>query len=395
MFIKLAKSASQLALPICAATAPFSTAFLLSTDAHAQTTINRYTVQNPYSTPNAALQPSPVLQPSQPLPLNQARPIEIRPYTTSPGNTQFVEAIPRQVVPPRYIAPVQGPRVAPTPVLQVPQAHAIQIPAPQVQAQQIYAPQIQAPQLQQPANFADVQVVGRGLGTPGLITSGAAERMQQSGLVVEEFRPPQPRVEDISLDGLPPEARRQFYQQLDLPEGARVMSARVVTADQQVAPPQDPRSVAAPTGSASPSVSSEPVVSPANREVDSAQPEPTATSSASSELVQELANQNIALLKEIRSIHERLEKLEQAYHLLEVQMIQVKENSPATIEPATEEQRIEPDSAPLATEPPATEQSVDDKPAAENDAATGKDKAKEKAPEKKKKNKKVAERIEV
>ncbi|XZE21138.1 hypothetical protein SH449x_001035 [Pirellulaceae bacterium SH449] len=374
MFIKLAKSASQLALPICAAMTPFSTAFLLSTDGYAQTTINRYNVPNPYSRPSQAQPPS------------QVRPLEIRQYSVSPSNTRVYETIPRQAIPPRTIAPGQGPQ----PALGLAQP----------------TPQLQVPQLQSPANFADVQVVGRGLGTPGLITSGAAERMQQSGLVVEEFRPPQPRVEDFSLDGLPPEARRQFYQQLDLPEGARVMSARIVTADQQELSVQDPVPLVAPAPPVLPSVSSETTLLPAVRDADESQPEPAAASYASSELVQELSNQNIALLKEIQSINERLAKLEQAYHLLEVQMIQVKESLPATIEPVTEVQRTEPDTAPPATEQPATEQPateqpateqpateqpVEDKPAAENDTASGK----EKAPGKKKKNKKVAERIEV
>jgi hypothetical protein len=113
-------------------------------------------------------------------------------------------------------------------------------------------------------------------------------------------------------------------------------------------------------------------------------------------LVQKLTNQNIALLKEIQSIHERLEKLEQAYHLIEVQMIQVKESLPATIESSAQEQTTKPDSVPPATEQPATEQPVDgqpvdDKPAVENDASTDK----EKAPGKKKKNKKVAKSIDV
>jgi seryl-tRNA synthetase len=180
------------------------------------------------------------------------------------------------------------------------------------------------------------------------------------------------------------------------------MSARVVTDDQQVVPAQDPRSVVAHAGSASPSVLSEPIALPVPiREVDSSLPAPTTTSWASSELVQKLTNQNIALLKEIQSIHERLEKLEQAYHLIEVQMIQVKESLPATIESSTQEQTTKPDSVPPATEQPATEQTVDgqpvngqpvdDKPAVENDASTGK----EKAPGKKKKNKKVAKSIDV
>ncbi len=77
--------------------------------------------------------------------------------------------------------------------------------------------------------------VGRGLGTPGLITPGSVQRMEQSGLVVEDFRPPQPKQEDFSLEGLPPEARRAFYDQLQIPEGGRVMSARVLSSE--AAPP--------------------------------------------------------------------------------------------------------------------------------------------------------------
>lgn len=80
-------------------------------------------------------------------------------------------------------------------------------------------------------NFADMQDVGRGLGTPGLITPGSVQRMEQSGLVVEDFRPPQPKQEDFSLEGLPPEARRAFYDQLQIPEGGRVMSARVLSSE--------------------------------------------------------------------------------------------------------------------------------------------------------------------
>jgi len=88
-------------------------------------------------------------------------------------------------------------------------------------------------------NFANVQEVGQGLGTPGLITPGSVERMEQSGLVVEDFRPPQPRPENFSLEGLPPEPRRAFYDQLQVPERGRVMSARVLTDETPDSPPSN------------------------------------------------------------------------------------------------------------------------------------------------------------
>jgi hypothetical protein len=71
-------------------------------------------------------------------------------------------------------------------------------------------------------------LTGRTLGSPGLITANTAEQLERSGLVVEEFRPPQPRPEDLSLDGIPYEARQEFYRSLDLPAGSRVMSAQIV-----------------------------------------------------------------------------------------------------------------------------------------------------------------------
>ena len=67
----------------------------------------------------------------------------------------------------------------------------------------------------------------RMLGSPGMISSVTAEQMASQGFVVEEFKPPQPDQNAIQLGELPPEVRQQFMRSLELPFGARVMSAEV------------------------------------------------------------------------------------------------------------------------------------------------------------------------
>ena len=67
----------------------------------------------------------------------------------------------------------------------------------------------------------------RTLGSPGLISSGTAEQMVAQGLVVQEFKPPQVPQDAIRLGDLPPEVRQQFLRSLDLPFGAKVMSAEI------------------------------------------------------------------------------------------------------------------------------------------------------------------------
>lgn len=66
------------------------------------------------------------------------------------------------------------------------------------------------------------------LGTPGIISSTTAEQLATHGLVVEEFKPPQPEADAFQLQGLPLAARQQFMQELNLPQGARIMSAAIV-----------------------------------------------------------------------------------------------------------------------------------------------------------------------
>lgn len=68
---------------------------------------------------------------------------------------------------------------------------------------------------------------GRMLGSPGMMSSIVAEQMATQGYVVEEFKPPQSEQDAIQLGNIPPEARQQFMLSLDLPQGARVMSAEV------------------------------------------------------------------------------------------------------------------------------------------------------------------------
>ncbi len=67
----------------------------------------------------------------------------------------------------------------------------------------------------------------RMLGSPGMISSVTADQMALQGVVVEEFKPPQPQPDAIQLSELPPEVRQQFMRSLELPFGARVMSAEI------------------------------------------------------------------------------------------------------------------------------------------------------------------------
>jgi hypothetical protein len=75
-------------------------------------------------------------------------------------------------------------------------------------------------------SFEPIQGV-RMLGSPGLMTPATAAQMASGGLVVEEFKPPQAEPDSIRLNGIPLEVRQQFLQNLDLPFGAKIMSAQV------------------------------------------------------------------------------------------------------------------------------------------------------------------------
>jgi hypothetical protein len=81
--------------------------------------------------------------------------------------------------------------------------------------------------MEQPRAVPSSQPI-RMLGSPGLMSSLTAEQMLNGGLVVEEFRPPQAPQDAVRLDGIPFEVRQQFLRSLELPMGAKVMSAKVV-----------------------------------------------------------------------------------------------------------------------------------------------------------------------
>lgn len=84
-----------------------------------------------------------------------------------------------------------------------------------------------------PVNEGDVlPKVAATFGGSGLITAGAAKQLEASGMVIQEFRPPVPNPNDFRLETLPLDARQQFFQQLDLPNGARVMSAQIMSGNQ-------------------------------------------------------------------------------------------------------------------------------------------------------------------
>lgn len=82
-----------------------------------------------------------------------------------------------------------------------------------------------------PPKSASSQMPGaspvRMLGSSGLISSGTAEQMASQGLIVQEFKPPQVPQDAIRLGDIPPEVRQQFLRSLDLPFGAKVMSAEI------------------------------------------------------------------------------------------------------------------------------------------------------------------------
>ncbi len=93
---------------------------------------------------------------------------------------------------------------------------------PRAASQQI-APQQLVPPHARPIQPGTVRM----LGSPGMMSSMVAEQMAKQGYVVEEFKPPQPAHDALQLGNIPPEARQQFMQSLNLPLGARIMSAEV------------------------------------------------------------------------------------------------------------------------------------------------------------------------
>jgi hypothetical protein len=67
------------------------------------------------------------------------------------------------------------------------------------------------------------QPMMRVLGSPGMLSSTPL-----GGNIFEEFTPPQPEPGAIRLGEIPPEVRQQFMRSLELPHGAKIMSAEIM-----------------------------------------------------------------------------------------------------------------------------------------------------------------------
>jgi hypothetical protein len=365
MSVKLSKKSLLNCLPVFVRVTPVALSLWAGSFAFGQSPVNRYD-QYRYS-----VQPLPAVQvmptPSYPNGFPSA-PQTIHSHELQPGlSVVLPHSAPQMAYPPHTNGPVRTPRT---------QAMNSMPSMPSAPAKPIVPPS---------PNFADVQEVGRGLGTPGLITPGSVQRMEQSGLVVEDFRPPQPQPEDFSLEGLPPQARRAFYDQLQLPEGGQVMSARVLSADPaapsepQTAEP--PKAYAAPLPIADPTPTQEsprqpipsapnalsipaapvqdkdtdtaiapPIVSPSSViPVPVINPEVMEIAKASEHAaalekrfakqhevmqakVQRLIEQNAALESKISEVTERLSKLEQSHKDLEKQLENTSKPTPPTDE---------------------------------------------------------------
>jgi hypothetical protein len=340
MTVKLSKKSLLNSLPVFVRVTPVALSLLAGSCAFGQSPVNRYD-QYRYS-----VQPLPAVQvmPSTSYPSGfPSAPQTIHSHQLQPGlSVVLPHPAPQMAYPPHTNGPIRTPRT---------QAMNAMPPMPSAPAKPIVPPS---------PNFADVQEVGRGLGTPGLITPGSVQRMEQSGLVVEDFRPPQPHPQDFSLEGLPPEARRAFYDQLQLPEGGRVMSARVLSAD-LAAPPQPIPSapnalsipaapvqdkdtdtaIAPPTVSPSP-VTPVPVINPDVMEIAKASEHAAALEERFAKQhedmqakVQRLTEQNAALESKIIEVTERLSKLEQTHKDLEKQI----ENTSKPKDPTDEDSK--------------------------------------------------------
>lgn len=249
MTVKLSKQTLLTSLSLGLRVTPMALSLLVSSHAFGQSVPNRYEQYRSSVQYLPSVQASPA--PSYPsgVPSVSSAPQATNSYAIPLGHSEALPAPLRQN--PALATPAvtgseihhhQHPDAAAgrnsiaTPRMSYPQRTNGQTLAPGSQSMNQSPSSSAKPRVLQSPNFADVKEVGRGLGTPGLITPGSVERMEQSGLVVEDFRPPQPRQEDFSLEGLPPEARRAFYDQLQLPEGGRVMSARVLSAETATSP---------------------------------------------------------------------------------------------------------------------------------------------------------------
>jgi hypothetical protein len=151
-------------------------------------------------------------------------------------------------------------------------------------------------QVDRPASERDLPPkVGASFGGSGLITAGAAKQLEASGLVIQEFRPPTPNPEDFRLENLPPEARQQFFRQLELPNGARVMSAQIIAATE---PTLEARK--------------EETLQPANPTKDkSVTPEPSTAEAETLQIAEQMKAENSKLAEKLAAAAKEREKLQE------------------------------------------------------------------------------------
>jgi hypothetical protein len=186
-------------------------------------------------------------------------------------------------------------------------------------------------QVDRPASEGDLAPkVGASFGASGLITAGAAKQMEASGLVIQEFRPPTPKPEDFRLETLPPEARKQFFQQLELPNGARVMSAQIMSGNQEKGSANltdsstgsetikldgEPKETApsVPANTQAPAVAKEETLQPANtpKEAPIPAPDRSAAMVDTLEIVEQMKAENSKLAEQLAVAAKEREKLQE------------------------------------------------------------------------------------
>ncbi|MFN9416248.1 MAG: hypothetical protein ACK578_01945 [Pirellula sp.] len=190
-------------------------------------------------------------------------------------------------------------------------------------------------QVNRPASEGDLAPkVGASFGASGLITAGTAKQLEASGLVIQEFRPPTPKPEDFRLESLPPEARKQFFQQLELPNGAKVMSAQIMSGHQEkgdatvidaptspetIAPVRSPKETA-PSIDANvqaPAVAQEETLQPAIKTNEAPIPSPipapdrSAAMAATLQAVEQMKAENLKLAEQLAVAAKEREKLQE------------------------------------------------------------------------------------
>lgn len=180
------------------------------------------------------------------------------------------------------------------------------------------------------------------LGSPGLISASVADQMAKHGLVVEEFKPPEPAANAINLEMLPRDARQQFMKDLDLPWGARVMSANVLDSNssaveptvssETLAPSETlPKKIDASVAMQASEIDSVPAPPKANLDLNLSKPDTTITNvdavlvppSSLADLTPNRDNQKLAVEELRNQLTEQL-KLSEAANAVTTELLKVK-----------------------------------------------------------------------